>query len=118
MLLNRTRLEALVSYFGPADTADMIVRAIDGLTSRMGDLRAAPDASAARRLGHEIKGIAGMYGLDTVAAAALAIEQQATDGTVPGLVITLEQQMADATRELGAFAAGLASSGQGPGQGT
>ena len=110
MLLNRVRLDALVTYFGPADTADMIGRVIDALADRMGNLRGIADAPAASRVGHEIKGMAGMYGLDTVAAAALAIERQATAQNLPAMVTALDRLMADATRELSAFAAELASS--------
>lgn len=109
MLLNRSRLEALVTYFGPTETADMIERVIDALAGRMGDLRGMTTAPAASRLGHEIKGMAGMYGLDAVAAVALAIEREATDKTLPEMVTSLDRLMADALRALGAFAAELAS---------
>ena len=111
MLLNRSRLEALVGYFGPVETAEMIGRVIDTLAVRMSDLRGTADASLASRLGHEIKGMAGMYGLDTVAAAALAIERGASGESLPEMVRELDRLMAEAVRELGAFAAGLAASG-------
>jgi hypothetical protein len=108
--LNQTRLDALVVYFGAAQTSDMIIRAIGGLAARMADLRRTADAPAARRLGHEIKGVAGMYGLDGVAEAALAIEHNAETTRLPDLVMTLDRLMGQETRELGAFARGLTAS--------
>jgi len=108
--LNHARLDALVVYFGAAQTADMIGRVIDGLAARVTDLHRASDAAAARRLGHEIKGVASMYGLDAVAEAALAIERDAGTVSLPGLVTRLDGLMEEATRDLGAFARGLASS--------
>ena len=109
MALNQVRLDALVSYFGATETADMIVRVIDGLRVRATDLQGAVDVPAARRLAHEIKGVASMYGMDTVAEAALAIERDATEASLPGLKVTLDRLMSDTTRELGAFARGLTS---------
>ncbi len=109
MGLNHIRLDALVSYFGAVETAGMIVRVIDGLGVRTADLRSATDVSAARRLAHEIKGLASMYGLDVAAEAAQAIERDAAEATLPGLVMTLDRLMDEATRELGAFARGLMS---------
>ncbi|MBV8537349.1 MAG: Hpt domain-containing protein [Alphaproteobacteria bacterium] len=109
MALNHVRLDALVSYFGAAETAGMIIRVIDGLGVRVTDLRDAADTSDARRLAHEIKGVASMYGLDAVAEAAQAIEGDAAEATLPGLMVTLERLMVEATRELGAFARGLTS---------
>jgi len=107
VVLNHTRLDALVGYFGAAQTADMILRVIDGLAVRTADLQGAADVPTARRLAHEIKGVAGMYGLDTVAEAALAIERDAGEASLPGLVTTLDRLMGEATRELGTFARGL-----------
>ena len=51
-----------------------------------------------------------MYGLDAVAEAALAIERDAGIVSLPGLVTRLDGLMEEATRDLGAFARGLASS--------
>ena len=110
MLLNRPRLDALITYFGRAETADMIGRAIEALARRMDDLRGITDAPLASRLGHEIKGLAGIYGLDMVAAAALAIERGATEQTLPEMVRALDRLVADATRALSAFAVELSSS--------
>lgn len=107
MALNQTRLDALVVYFGAAETADMIIRVVAGLAVRTTDLRGAADAPTARRLAHEIKGVASMYGLDTVAEAAQAIERGDGDGSLPDLLIALDRLMGEATRELGAFAHGL-----------
>ena len=107
MALNRMRLEALVVYFGAAETAGMIMRVIDGLGARTADLRVAADVPAARRLAHEIKGVASMYGLDTVAEAAQAIERGVAATSLTDLVAALDRSMGEATRELGAFARGL-----------
>ena len=107
MALNQIRLDALVAYFGAAATADMITRVIDSLAARMADLRRTADAPAARRLGHEIKGVAGMYGLDEIAEVALAIEQGDGTTSLPDLVMTLDRLMGEAALELGAFARGL-----------
>ena len=81
----------------------------DGLAGRMRELQGVLETPNARRLGHEIKGLASMYGLDAVADAALAIERGATDQTLPDLVLALDRCLADATRQLGAFARDLAS---------
>ncbi len=110
MALNHMRLDALVGYFGAVETADMIIRMIDGLAVRAADLRGAADLMAARRLAHEIKGIASMYGLDAVAEAALEIEQTTAQARLSGLVMTLDRLMEEATRELGAFARALKTS--------
>jgi hypothetical protein len=63
-----------VEYFGRAKAAEMISNLIDGLDRNLADLRSVSDSLSARLLGHKLKGLADLYGLDVVAATALAIE--------------------------------------------
>jgi HPt (histidine-containing phosphotransfer) domain-containing protein len=107
MSLDRQRLDALVAYFGPAETASMIVKALAGLDGHMQDLRHANDPSAASKLGHKLKGLAAMYGLDAVATAAHAIEQDVAAPRLAAMVADLDCVLTEAKGELSAFARNL-----------
>lgn len=102
MSLDRPRLDALVEYFGRGPAAEMIVKASGTLEDHMRSLRAAGQPQTARGLGHKIKGLAVMYGLSAVAAAALAIESDPGGGS-PERIAELERLVAEASQNLAAY---------------
>ncbi len=102
MSLDRRRLDALVEYFGRRTAAEMIVKASNTLVDHVRSLRASDQPQTMRGLGHKIKGLAGMYGLGAVAAAALAIETDPGGGS-PEKVAELERLVAEASQNLAAY---------------
>lgn len=103
MPLDRRRLDDLVEYLGRDTACEMIGKATNGLDRNMRDLRSTADAAIAQRIAHTIKGLAAIYGLDDLAAAALVMETAASGAVGARNLADLERHVSAAKQDLVKF---------------
>ena len=107
MAINRRPLDEIVKFFGPAKSAAMIAKVPATLDAHMALIERTP-GDAIGPLAHKLKGLAAMYGLDELAAAALRLERdEVVAAELPAALNQLGALVCVAKKELQAFVSEL-----------